>query len=103
MSKPAIEKELYQVRVYQAVSFDGKQETYFNAFESANKKPCKLALVPELNMIRISSSTDDILVPYTNVSAIHLNSKRRKENTEIQKEELKKNSSVKQSEIKRPR
>lgn len=81
------EKEIFQVKVYQSVQIDGKEHTYFNTIGANGKKAYKINLIPELQMVHISSDKDEILVALTNISCISLNSKIRKANTEFQKSE----------------
>lgn len=73
--------EIHSIRPYQAVTFDGKQMTYFSSEEINGKPNHHIELIPTLNMVYIASKTDEALVPFTNISAIHLMSTRRKEQT----------------------
>lgn len=71
-------EEIDAVRVYQSIAFDKKNETHFSTRDSA-KKQVKIEFHHMLSAIKISSATDSVIVPLTNVSAIYLKSPIKKE------------------------
>jgi len=97
------EQEIYMVRVYQSVNFCKKQETYFMTKGRNGTPSVKIEVLENLSMVRISNESDDIVVPFTNVSCIYLRSKIREKN-EAEAEKIKNQKvGVDAKEIKRPR
>jgi hypothetical protein len=68
-----ISEEIDAVRVYQSIQFDKKNETHFSTRNLA-KKQVKIEFHNTLSAIKITSTTDCVIVPLTNVSAIYLKS-----------------------------
>jgi len=60
------------VKLYQAVIFDKRSETYFTTLPVSNKISPEIRLVMEIMSIEIKSASETILVPITNVSCIYL-------------------------------
>lgn len=97
-------EEIDAVRVYQSISFDKKNETHFSTRNSAKKK-VKIEFHNVLSAIKITSATDCVIVPLTNVSAIYLKSPIKKEAINEAEEEVKRKKEVSASQrdtIKRP-
>lgn len=76
--------EIFQVKICNAVQFDKAYHSYFNKNDIKKHKNLKIEIIPELQMVYIASDKDEILVGFTNIEAIHLNSEVRKENTNLQ-------------------
>jgi len=95
--------DIFQVRVYQSVTFEGRSENYFNAEGRNGKSNLDLTILPDLNMVKIQSPKDAILVPFTNVSCLYLNTEKRKQTVEQDNKNKKAKSGLKASEIKKPR
>ena len=97
-------EEIHAVRVYQSISFDKKNETYFST-SPASKKAVNIAFHDTLQAIKIQSDNDSVIVPLTNVSAIYLRSKLKEQNIKEAQQEQKKLSEIaksKKDSVKRP-
>lgn len=81
-------EQIDAVRIYQSISFDKKNETYFST-RSSSKKSVKIEFHSFLSAIKISSETDSVIVPLTNVSAIYLKSPIKKEAIQAADDEAK--------------
>lgn len=77
---PILSARIIQVRVYQAVSFDGGTLTTFMIEGNASQrlKPVSVRIIPELLSVEIKNDRDQVLVPLTNVSGIYFESARYK-------------------------
>lgn len=62
------------VRIYQAVSFEKKNETFFSTRSIANKPACTISLCTDIDAVEVISAKDHILIPLTNISCIYLKS-----------------------------
>jgi hypothetical protein len=60
------------IRTYQAITFEKKNETFFTTVASGSRKVVELKLRQELMCVEVISPEDHLLVPFTNISAIHL-------------------------------
>lgn len=100
--------KIIQVRVYQAVSFDGSTHTTFLVEGSSAQriKPVEIKILPELLSVEIKSKTDHVLVPMTNVSGIYYENARYKARKASEKAEADKkaaNSKALTDQSQRPR
>ena len=98
--------EIDSVRVYQAVTFEKANETFFASRQINARKPCEIKILPELMSVSIKSAKDHILVPFTNISCIYLKSPIKLEQEAKNKEEIEvkaKIASTKKSTVKRPK
>lgn len=91
------------IRVYQAVNFDKKVETYFTTSEHGPKPPVEVRIVKELLSLEIRNKNDHILVPLTNVSVIVFDAPVHQQREEQIIAEKKKQTTAKASDIKRPK
>jgi hypothetical protein len=82
------------IRTYQAVMFDKVTETFFSTRQINQRRPVKLELIEDLNVVSIKNESDHILVPLTNVSAVYLKSPLKVKQEKIELEEKKKMNSV---------
>jgi hypothetical protein len=95
--------EIDSIRVYQSVSFEKKQETFFST-RQLNVTPGRTILLNEkYSAVEIKSETDHIMIPMTNVSAIYFKSDLKKKQIEEAENAKAKKVGVRASEIKRPR
>lgn len=95
--------QIFMVRVYQAVQFEKKQETYFHSVDIGNGNYAKkITMLKDLSAIRIDGKKDSIIVPFTNISQILLMSNSRKESLDEAKESRDTKSGVRNAEIPRP-
>lgn len=60
------------IKTYQAVTFEKRTETFFTSIENGAKKTVEMQIRPELMCVEIKTALDHVLVPFTNVSAIHI-------------------------------
>lgn len=92
------------VRTYQPISFDKKNETFFSTRNSA-KKQVEVKFHHFLEAVQITSKTDSVIVPLTNISAIYLKSPIKQEAIKAADEEqqkLKEMANWKQDKASRP-
>ena len=82
------------IRTYQAVMFDKVTETFFSTRQINQRRPVKLELIEDLNVVSIKNESDHILVPLTNVSAVYLKSPLKVKQEKIELEEKKKMNSI---------
>lgn len=94
--------EIDSVRVYQAVQFEKRQETFFSTRTNPNtkKKGVIIKINKEYNAIEIKSAVDHVMVPFTNVSCVYFKSEIKKEQIEQSKKAVSSNPNNK--DIKRP-
>lgn len=99
------ESELYEidsVRVYQAVTFDKRSETFFST-RVINGKPARtIKMNTKYGGVEIISEMDHILVPFANISCIYFLSELKKQQRQEEKDSKAKKVGVRASEIKRP-
>jgi len=92
------------IRTYQAISFDKRSETFFSTLTAGNKKIVELKLLEKLMCVEIRSETDHVLVPFTNISAIHIVTQQAlDEVAATEAEKLGRKSGISIQDIKRPR
>jgi len=72
--KSHFDNDIDSVRIYQAVSFNKKNETFFSTRAVANKEICSITLRTDISAIEVRNAKDHIIVPLTNVSCIYLKS-----------------------------
>lgn len=89
------------VRVYQAVTFEKRSETFFSTRNINGTPGRKITLLDKF--VSIETNNDHILVPYTNVSAIYLLSNLKKEQIQASEDAKTKKTGIAASEINRPR
>lgn len=82
-----MDRKIKAIRTYQAIQFDGRQETHFTTISSLNKKAVELKFMPEFMAIEITSEKDNVIVPLTNISGIYLWAPRDDERVTAQKVE----------------
>lgn len=95
--------EIYMVKVYQSVLFEGGQQTYFTCLNVIQHKEVKAEIYKDLGMVRITSDRDDIMVPFANIAAIYFKSKIRQEQYDKVMKDRNAKTGIRASEIKRPR
>lgn len=106
MSKKSDELEslpIKMIRVYQAVNFNKKVETYFTTSEVGPKPPVEVNIIKDLLSVEVKNDQDHILIPLTNVSVIVFDAPVHQKREDQIIEEKQKTSSVRASDIKRPK
>lgn len=92
------------IRTYQSITFEKKQETFFTTIINGSRKIVELKVLPELMCVEVKSPEDHVLIPFTNISAIHLVTEKALAEAEAEVEEKKnRGGGVKLQDIKRPR
>ena len=64
--------KIRSIKVYQSVLFEKSMESSFSVHFIPHKAPVSLEYKAELGMIEVKSEKDHILIPLSNISAIHL-------------------------------
>ena len=95
------EKIIDSVKIYQAVSFEKKSETFFSTREIGGRKGRKIRTVD--HGIEVESDLDCVMIPYANVACIYYLSKLKEENIQKEKDSKSKKVGVKAQDIKRPK
>lgn len=98
------EEQIDSVRIYQPVMFDKKNETHFSTRATA-KKQVTVEYHEFLPAVVITSKTDKVIVPFTNVSGIYLKSPIKQEAAqaaEKEQEKLKDMAETRQNKVRRP-
>lgn len=92
------------IRVYQAVTFEKSASNNFTTDFIPGKPAIELNYLKDVNAVEIKSPKDHVIVPITNISAIHVKTKTSDEEQEVKKAERSgTKSGVRASEIKRPK
>lgn len=91
------------ISLHQAVRFDGQLVTNFTDMNTRYKHRAKMTIVPELSCMLIESESDRALVPFVNIAYIKLDSKSHQEQQQFAEKEATKTSTLKSSDIKRPK
>jgi len=103
------DKKIRLVQVYQAVKFEGSNETSFISSGSQRKKPIKISINHNYHGVEIESENEDgdhIFVPFTNVSCIYFESANTKKHDKKMKEERKRVAEINNDKVdksKKPR
>jgi hypothetical protein len=63
-------KEIKNIRTYQAVKLDGKMDTFFTSERTMSKPAVKMEIESTIGVL-ISSNTDAVLVPFANISGVY--------------------------------
>ncbi len=95
--------EIDSVRVYQAVTFDKRSETFFSTRDINTKMGKSITVNDKYHGIEIKSNTDHIFVPFTNVSCIYFRSELKMEQMEMAEKAKAKNVGIKPQELKKPK
>jgi hypothetical protein len=64
-------KDVHSVRIYQAVKFENKLQTFFTTLDSAQRKGIKITIEPSIGVL-LESDSDAVIVPFPNISGIYL-------------------------------
>ena len=91
---PILDSRIIQVRVYQAVTFNGVSETTFMMEGNQLKKPVSARIIPELFSVLIENDLDQVLVPMTNVSGIYYENARYRKKQAVLKAEADKKFAI---------
>ena len=91
---PILSARIIQVRVYQAVTFNGVSETTFMMEGNQLKKPVSARIIPELFSVLIENDLDQVLVPMTNVSGIYYENARYRKKQAVLKAEADKKFAI---------
>jgi hypothetical protein len=79
-------ENIRNVRLYQAVKFDGKSDTFFTIDTTPSRRGVQLSIVENIGVL-IENERDAILVPFPNISGIYLKTDHHKKE-EKKKQEL---------------
>lgn len=91
------------VHVHQAVRFGGSLATYFTAKPAPGKVRANFKMRTDIGCIEIFNSSDRVLIPLVNISAIHLDCEREQQKDEKKRaEKSKPTNTLKSTELKRP-
>lgn len=72
---------ILSVRVYQSVQLNGKQNTFFSTLHTPAGPGVSIELIDNIGVL-IKSTKDEVIVPFTNVSGIYLDTSIKKEERE---------------------
>lgn len=59
------------IKTYQSVSFEKRAENFFSIVPIQGKPAIEINLLPELMAVEVKSNKDHVIIPLTNISAIH--------------------------------
>ena len=102
MSHPEIDS----VRVYQSVTFEKKNETYFASRKINLRAATEISINEEIGGVEIKSEKDHILVPFTNISCIYFKSPikvAQDEKNKSVKEVAEEQAKIRKNSVKRPK
>lgn len=92
------------IKTYQAVTFEKRTETFFTSIENGAKKTVQMQIRPELMCVEVKTELDHVLIPFTNVSAIHIVTEQAiAEAEEAKAEKANRKTGIALQDIKRPR
>lgn len=91
------------VKTYQSVTFERKSVNYFSIVFIPNQPDLSIELLKDINAVEIKSDKDHVIIPLTNISAIHPWKDEDDDNLKAIEERKKLVVGIKASEIKRPK
>ena len=91
------------IKTYQSVTFEKRSENFFSIVPISGKPAIEINLLKDILAIEVKSDKDHVIIPLTNVSAIHpwieeddVNAKEREDRKQLK-------VGISSSEIKRPK
>lgn len=96
------ESKIKAVRVYQAVTFDKRNETFFSIMPIPNRTAPEISVHYDKQVVEVKSSTDHVFIPFANVSGIYMFTDSDQQRLDFRESESKKKSKVAAADIRRP-
>jgi len=91
------------IKTYQSVTFEKRSENFFSIIPISGKPAIEINMIKELMAIEVKSDKDHVIIPLTNVSAIHPWIAEDEINAQEREDRKKLKVAVNPNEIKRPR
>ena len=98
-----LNSKIDSIRVYQAVTFEKRSETFFSTRDINTKGGKVITINEKYHGIEIKSDLDHIFVPFTNISCVYFLSEIKEEQIRTAEKGKTKKTGLDAAEIKRPR
>jgi len=84
-----MKEKITSLKVYEAVKFEGRMSKFFTTIKTQSHPACTIELLEGIGA-KIYTDSDAIIVPYPNISGIHLDTDIKSEKREARKEDISK-------------
>lgn len=84
-----INEKILFIRAYQDVKFEGKLQSFFTTKSTAHYRNVKISLVENIGAL-VESDKDSVIIPFTNISAINLDTEAKRESREAREADISK-------------